>query len=130
MRLRRHVEIAGDGKQAFQHPADADLLDRKPTDRFSDGAQRGGEFGDVVVRRDILRFEMDLGDPHVIAGDQAVEDFGQPQPRLTVDSAHDPEIHGGYSAVLQREQISLVQVGVEIAVDHRLAKKGADQGRG
>ena len=66
----------------------------------------------------------------VIAGDQAVEDFRQPQPRLAVDAAHDPEIDRGDAAVRQREQISLVQVGVEIAVDHRLAKEGPDQDRG
>ena len=33
-------------------------------------------------------------------------------------------------AVGQREQIAVVEVGVEEAVDHRLAQEGADEGRG
>ena len=51
-------------------------------------------------------------------------------PRLAVDPAHDPEIDRREPAVGQREQIALVQVGVEEAVDDRLAQEGADQGRG
>ena len=115
--------------KAFEHPADADVLDRKAADRLADRAQGGGEFGDVMMRRHILRLEMDLGDAVVIAGDQAVEDLGQPQPRLAVDPAHDPEIDRRDPAVGEGEQIALVKVGVEIAVDHRLAKEGADQDR-
>ena len=73
---------------------------------------------------------MDLGDAAVIAGDQAVEDLGQPHPRLPVDPAHDAEVDRGEPAVGQREQIALVEIGVEEAVDHRLAQEGADQDRG
>ena len=73
---------------------------------------------------------MDLGDAAVIAGDQAVEDLGQPHPRLPVDPAHDAEIDRRQPAVGKREQIALVQVGVEEAVDDGLAQEGADQGRG
>ena len=130
MRLGRHVEVAGDREQAFEHPADADLLDRKPADRLADGAQRGRELGDIMVRRDILRLEMDFGDAVVIAGDQAVEDLGEPHPRAAVDPAHDPEVDRGDAPVGEREQIALVEVGVEIAVDHRLAKESADEDRG
>ena len=73
---------------------------------------------------------MDLGDAAVIAGDQAVEDFGQPHPRPPVDPPHDAEIDHRDAPVGKREQIALVEVGVEEAVDHRLAKEGADQDRG
>ena len=79
-------------------------------------------------RRHILRLEMDLGDAAVIAGDQAVEDLGQPDPRLPVDPAHDAEVDRREPAVGQREQIALVEVGVEEAVDHRLAEEGAAPG--
>jgi hypothetical protein len=72
---------------------------------------------------------MDFGDPAIIAGDQAVEDFGQPHPRPPVDPAHDAEIDRRYPAVGKREQIALVEVGVEKAVDHRLAQEAADQDR-
>ena len=105
-------------------------LTGKPAHRLADRAQRGRELLDIVVRRHILRLEMDLGDAAVIAGDQAVEDLGEPEPRLAVDPAHDAEIDRGEPAVGQREQIALVEVGVEEAVDHRLAQEGADQDRG
>jgi hypothetical protein len=82
VRLRRHVEVAGDREQAVEHLADGDLLDRQAADRLADGAQRGRELLDIVVRRHILRLEMDFGDAAVIAGDEAVEDLRQPQPRL------------------------------------------------
>ena len=72
---------------------------------------------------------MDFGDAPVIAGDQAVEDFRQPDPRAAVDPAHDPEVDGGDPPVGQREQIAVVQVGVEKAVDHRLAEESTDQDR-
>ncbi len=130
VRLGRHVEIAGDREQALEHPPDRDVLDRQAADRLADGAQRGRELVDIVMRRHILRLEMDFGDAAVIAGDQAVEDFGQPDPRPAVDPAHDPEIDRGDAPVGQCEQIALVEVGVEEAVDHRLAKEGADQDRG
>ena len=63
MRLRRHVEVAGDREQALEHPADGDFLDRKAADRLACGSERGREFLDAVVRRDVLRLEMDFGDP-------------------------------------------------------------------
>ncbi len=72
---------------------------------------------------------MDLRDPPVIAGQKAVEDLGQPDPGLAVDPAHDPEVDRGEPAVGEGEEIALVEVGVEEAVDHRLAKEGADQDR-
>ena len=102
----------------------------KPADRLAGGAQRGREFVDIVMRRHILRLEMDFGDAAVIAGDQPVEDFGQPHPRAAVDPAHDPEIDRRDPPVGKREQIALVEVGVEKAVDHRLAQEGADEDRG
>ena len=82
---------------------------------------------DIVVAGHILRLEMDFGDAAVIAGDQAVEDFGQPHPRAAVDAAHDAEVDRRDAAVGKREQIAVVKVGVEEAVDHRLAQEGADR---
>ena len=66
----------------------------------------------------ILRLEMDFGDSAVIAGDEPVEDFGKPQPRLPVDPAHDAEIDRRETAIGKGEQVSLVKVGVEEAIDH------------
>ena len=63
--------------------------------------------------------------------------FGKPEiARLlldagaAVDPAHDPEIDHRDPAVGQSEQIALVKVGMEKAVDHRLAKECAHQDRG
>ena len=92
MRLRRHVEIASDREQAFEHAADGDVLHREAADRLARSAQGGGEFLDAVMGRNILRLEMDFGDAAVIAGDEPVEDLGEPHARLPVDPAHDPEI--------------------------------------
>ena len=129
MWLRRHIEVASDREQALEHPADRDLLDRKTADRLAGCAQRRRELLHIVVRRDILRFEVDLGDAAVIAGDQPVEDLGQPHPRPSVDAAHDPEVDRGDAPVRKREQIAVVEVGVEETVDHRLAQEGADEDR-
>ena len=127
MRLRRHVEIAGDLEQAVEHLAERDFLRRQPAHRLADRAQRGRELLDIVVRRHILRLEMDLGDAPVIAGEQAVEDLGEPDAGLAVDPAHDPEIDRGEAAVGEREEIALVKIGVEEAVDNRLAEEGANE---
>ena len=83
-----------------------------------------------MVRRHILRLEMDFGDAAVIAGDQAVEDFGEPDPRAPVDPPHDAEVDRRQPAVRQREEIALMKIGMEEAVDHRLAQEGADQDGG
>ena len=78
MRLGLHVEIAGDREQPVEHLADRHVLDRQAAHRLADRAQRGRELGDIVVRGHVLRLEMDFGDAAVVAGDQAVEDLGEP----------------------------------------------------
>jgi hypothetical protein len=130
VRLGRHVEVAGDREQPVEHLADRHVLHRKPADRLADGAQRRRELGDIVVRGHIARLEMDLGDAGIIAGDQAVEDLGQPQPRLAVDAAHDAEVDRGDAPVGEREQIALVEIGMEEAVRNRLAQERAHQAAG
>ena len=74
-----------------------------------------------------MRFEVNFGDAAVIAGDQTVEDFGQPHARAPIDLAHDPEVDRGDPPVSQCEQIAVVEVGVEEAVDNRLAQECPDQ---
>jgi hypothetical protein len=59
---------------------------------------------------------MDFGHAAVIAGDEAVEDFGEPQPRLPVDPPHDAEIDRGDRAIGGHEQVALMHVGVEEAL--------------
>ena len=83
-----------------------------------------------MMLRDILRFEMNFGDAVVIAGDEAVENFREPQASTAVDAAHDTEIDCCDPAVLQREQIALVEVSVEIAVDDGLSEECPDERRG
>src|SRR5215218_11076960 len=80
-----------------------------------------------MVRRYILRLEVNLRDAPVVAGDEAVEDLGEPHARAPVDPTHDAEVDRGDPPVLQREQVPMVEVGVKKTVDHRLAKEGADE---
>jgi hypothetical protein len=84
----------------------------------------------AVANSSTLRLEVDFGDAPVIAGEQPVEDFGQPETRLAVDPAHDAEIDRGEAAVGEGEQIALVEVGVEEAVDQRLPQESPHQDRG
>jgi hypothetical protein len=49
LRLGLHVEVARDGEQALEHPANADLLDRESPDRFADGTERRRKFIDIVM---------------------------------------------------------------------------------
>ena len=85
MWLGRHVEVAGDREESFEHAPNADVLDRQAADRLAHCSERGGELLGIMVGWDILRFEMDVGDAAVIAGDQAVEDLGKPAPGAAVD---------------------------------------------
>ena len=77
--------------------------------------------------RDVLRFEVDLGDPPIIAGDQAVEDLCQPHTRATVDAPHDAEVDRGDATIAEREQVSVVEIGMEEAVDDRLPQECAHE---
>ena len=70
---------------------------------------------------------MDFRDAAVIARDQPVQDFRQPQARAAVDPPHDAEVDRGDPIARQREQISLMQVGMEKAVRDRLPQKGVHQ---
>ncbi len=82
------------------------------------------------MRRDVLRLEMDLRDPAVIAGEEAVEDLGEPDSSLAVDPAHDAKVDRGEAAIGQGEEITLVKIGMEEAVDHRLPEEDPDQRSG
>ena len=63
-------------------------------DRLADGAQSLGKLRHRMFARHIARVEMHLGDAGVIAGDEAVEDFGEETPLLHTQAAHDAEIDG------------------------------------
>ena len=133
VRLHRHVETAGDGEQAFQQIGDGDVLCLAAADRLAHGAQGGGKSGGVVVRRHIAGLEMNLGDAGIIAGDKAVEYFGEIEPGAAVDAAHDAEIDDADAGMVHtvprrdHEQIALVQIGVEEALGNGLGEEAVDQ---
>src|SRR5947209_18156819 len=104
MWLRWHVEVAGDREQALKHSPDGNLLNRKAAYRFARGAERGRKFLNVVVRRDVLSFEVNFCDPPVVARDEAIEDLGKPDPGSPIDPAHDAKVYLRDSAIRQREQ--------------------------
>ena len=72
--------------------------------------------------------EMDLGDAAVIAGNEAVEDLGS---HMRARRSIRPMIPKSIAPISrrQREQIAVMQIGVEEAVDHGLAQKRADERR-
>ena len=92
-----------------------------PPHRRADGAQRGGELADIVVRRDIARLEMDLGDAAVVAGGQAIKDFRQPLPRTAINPAHDAKIQRDNVTVFSDLQVALVHVRVKEPVAQGMA---------
>ena len=73
---------------------------------------------------------MHLGGAVIIAGDEAVQDFGEEQPLLGAEPAHDAEVDGDQPAVIVDEQISRMHVGVKEAVAQRVAEKCLDQRAG
>src|SRR6185437_10574658 len=77
---------------------------------------RGREFLYAVMRRHILRLEVNLRDAAIVAGDQPVENFREPDSRAPVDPAHDSEIDRSDPPVGEGEQIPVVKVGVEETV--------------
>ena len=71
---------------------------------------------------------MNFGRAIVIAGDEAVQDFGKKQTFLGAEPAHNAEVDGDEPAVVVDEQIAGMHVGVKEAVAQRMAQKGLDQG--
>ena len=72
---------------------------------------------------------MHLGGPAIIAGDEAMQDFGEEQPFLHAEPAHDAEINGDQPAAVVDEQISRMHIGMEETVAQRVAQKRLHQRR-
>ena len=89
-------------------------------DRLADGADRLREILDLVHARHIAGLEMDFRHAPVVARDEAIEDFGEKAPLLEPEPAHDAEIHRDQAPLRVDEQISLVHVGMEKSVAHRM----------
>ena len=74
--------------------------------------------------RHVAGLEMHLGHAEVVAGDEAVEDFGEEAALLLAEPAGNAEIDGDDGAVRIDEQIARMHVGVEEAVAQRVAQEG------
>src|SRR5215471_9697805 len=79
-----------------------------------------------MVWRNVSGLEMDLGSTMIVAGDEAVEDFGEEAPLLGAEPSHDAEINRDELAVVIDEQVAGMHVGMEEAVAHGVAEKGLD----
>src|SRR3546814_16393110 len=79
---------------------------RKPAHRLAHRPQRGGEFRQIMVSGHIARLEMNFSDAAVVAGDQPIENLGQPQPGAPIDPAHDPEIDRSEERRVGKECVS------------------------
>ena len=69
---------------------------------------------------------MHFGHTPVVAGDEAVKDFGQKPPLLQPQAAHDAEIDSCQAALLIEEQIALMHVGMKKTIAHCVTQKGLD----
>ena len=126
LRPRAHVEQAGDLEQQHQQLRHRDFVGGAVVDRLADGADRLREALDRMVRRHVAGLEMHLGGALVVAGDEAVEDFGEEAALLRPEPAHDAEVDRDELALVVDEQIARMHVGVEEAVAQRVAQEGLD----
>ena len=122
-----HVEQFGHLEQQRQQLGHRDGFGRLAVDRLADGADRLGEGRDIVLARHIAGLEMHLGDAQIVAGDEAVEDFGEEAALLLAEPPGDAEIDGDDGAVRLDEQIARMHVGMEEAVAQRMAQERLDQ---
>ena len=68
---------------------------------------------------------MDVGDAHVIAGEEPEQHLGEVAPGRAIEPAHDAEVDGDEVAGGIDEQISRVQIGVKEAVAKHLVEDRA-----
>ena len=75
-RPRFHVEDVGVGKQLAEQVGHGNLVGLAAMDGLADGTHGLGEYFDLVMGQYVAGVEMHLGCAAVIAGDEAVQDFG------------------------------------------------------
>ena len=109
-----------------EQPRHRDLRRVLAEDRLADRAQRLGEGVGVAVARHVAGLEVHLGDPVVVAVQEADQDLGVDPAGVGVDPPHDPEVVGDERAVRPELQVALVHVGVEEAVAQRVGQEGLD----
>src|SRR3546814_17994487 len=76
-----------------------------------------------MMRGHILGLEMDFRHAAIVAGEQPIKNFRQPDARPPIDAAHDTEINSGAVPVWRDEQIALVHVGMEASIRNRLPQE-------
>ena len=96
-------------------------------DRLADGADRLREAFHRMVRRHVAGLEVHLGGAVIIAGDEAVEDFGEEAPLPGRETAHDAEVDRRDMPLAVDEQVSRMHVGMEEAVAQRVAQERLHQ---
>src|SRR3546814_3494884 len=68
-------------RSAFEHLPYAEFLYRLAAHRLAHRAQGGREFGHVMMRGHILGLEMDFRHAAIVAGEQPIKNFRQPDAR-------------------------------------------------
>jgi hypothetical protein len=110
-----------------QQLAHRDRLGRLPVDRLADRADRLREALDIVMAGHVARLEMHFGDADVIAGDEAVEDFGEETALLLAEPPDNAHVDRDDHALRIDEEIARMHVGMEETVAQRMAQEGLDQ---
>src|SRR6266568_8961387 len=97
---------------------------------LADGADRLREVFDRMPQRHVARFEMNFRRAVILAGDEAMQDFGEEQPFLHAKPPHDSEVHRNQSAFVINEQVPGMHVGMKEAVAKRMTKEGLNESPG
>src|SRR5438874_19895 len=80
----------------------------------------------TAARASSAGLEMHFRGALIVAGDEAVEDFGEEAAFLLPEPSHDAEVDRNEPALVVDEQVAGMHVGVKEAVTQRMAQKGLD----
>ena len=92
VRMSNRPVTSNSKRQQLRH---RNVFGRAAVDRLADGADRLRERFDRMMRRHVAGLEMHFRGAAIIAGDEAVQDFGEEAPLLVAEPAHDAEIDRG-----------------------------------
>jgi len=106
LRAGPHVEQAGDLEQQTSAASPSRFLRRSVVNRSPIARMACAKFSTGVVSGHVAGLEMHLGDPAIIARDEAQQNFGQEAALLHAEPAHDAEIDRDQAAGIVEEQIA------------------------
>src|SRR6266480_4021448 len=98
--------------------------------RLTNGADRLREVFDRMPQRHVTCFEMNFRRAVIIAGDEAMQDFGEEQPFLHAKPPHDSEVDRDQPSFVIDEQVPGMHVGMKEAVTKRMTEEALNESLG